>query len=260
MALIDGDNSAIDYRFDNTAYNRLKNHFVQSDPVSNLSNPQEGMIVHDSDDDKVYSYDGAAYDRIHTENQPLNLLVEGSIMAWAGGYMTDGSNGGYTRVLGSDNTVAAVNTLLNSSGLYVCDGSALNLATSTIFNGASRFLPHLTDDRFLMGDTTIGGIGGSSTMAHTHPVGTYAVSSHTHTIDIPGFPTNQTGIPTAPYTSSVGPGAVFDSADDHLHSLNVAQFNSGATVPTLSGSSGAASQAENRPKYLAVFYLLYVFT
>ena len=156
-------------------------------------------------------------------------------------------------MLGSDNTVAAVNTLLNSSGLYVCDGSALNLGTSTIFDGAGRFLPNLTDDRFLMGDTTAGGIGGSSTMAHTHVVGTYAVQNHLHTVD----PANTTStVPTGPFVTAGAGASVATST--HTHDMNITEFNSGSTQPTLSGSSGAASNDENRPVYLSVFYLMFV--
>ena len=112
-------------------------------------------------------------------------VFEGMIAPFMAGYFTDGSNGSYTRVLGTANTIAAVNTLMNPRGWYVCDGAALNLPASTIFNGAGRYLPNLTDDRFLMGDTTCGGIGGANSSAHTHGFGTIAAaneSTHTHSI------------------------------------------------------------------------------
>ena len=100
----------------------------------------------------------------------------GAIIAWIGGYFGDGSNGSYTRVLGSANTVAAANTYLNPLGWYVCDGAALNDSDSPIFKGASRYLPKMTDSRFfaggtIAGDTSIddsgaaGGSVGSSTIA-----------------------------------------------------------------------------------------------
>ena len=112
------------------------------------------------------------------------LVPTGTIVAWIGGYFTDGSNGGYTNVLCS-NTVAAANTVLNPEGWYVCNGAILNLSGSSIWEGAGRYLPNLTDDRFIMGDTTIGGIGGSSTMAHTHTEGSMSTTqegAHTHGI------------------------------------------------------------------------------
>ena len=66
-------------------------------------------------------------------------LPVGSIISWIGGYFGDGSNGSYTRVLGTDNTVAAVNTFIDDYGFKVCDGSAINDSDSPIFNGASRY-------------------------------------------------------------------------------------------------------------------------
>jgi len=104
----------------------------------------------------------------------------GSIMAWIGGYFADGSNGTFTNVLG--NTIADVNTYLNGKGWYVCDGAALNLSTSAIFNGANRYLPNLTDDRFIMGDTVAGGIGGANSSAHTHDISHTHTIAHTHTL------------------------------------------------------------------------------
>lgn len=123
-------------------------------------------------------------------------FYEGMIIAFSGGYMTNGSNGGFTNVLA--NTVADVNALFNPRGFYVMDGSALNLgALSTIYNGANRYLENLTDSRFLMGSNVAGGTGGNNAMAHTHDVdiaafnsvaeaahthgtGSYAVASHAH--------------------------------------------------------------------------------
>jgi len=41
-------------------YNFIKNHARMSDPCTNLSGIQPGMIVSDSDDDKLYHYTGAS--------------------------------------------------------------------------------------------------------------------------------------------------------------------------------------------------------
>jgi len=106
------------------------------------------------------------------------VVPVGIILAWLGGYFTSGANEGYTRVLGTANTIAAVNALLNDDGWYVCDGAALNLAGSPIFDGADRYLPLLTDDRFIMGDTLGGTPGGDNAMAHTHGI---TVNNHTLT-------------------------------------------------------------------------------
>lgn len=124
-----------------------------------------------------------AWDTLVRGDIPSDAQVPaGVIVAWVPGYFGDGSNGSYTAVLAL-NTIAAANAYLNPLGWYVCNGAALNLAASSIFNGATRYLPNLTDDRFIMGDTTVGVLGGSSSSAHTHSIGSYAAadeSSHTH--------------------------------------------------------------------------------
>ena len=125
----------------------------------------------------------------------------GVIMPWVSGYFTAGTNTGHTPILASADTIAAANAYLNAQGYYVCDGSALNIPDSPVWNAAGRYLPNLTDSRFLMGSTAVGSAanGGSNVMAdhkhantnlsvasessHTHAVGTYAntaEASHTH--------------------------------------------------------------------------------
>ncbi len=179
--LLTGADAVVDEILSYQKVNKLKNHYYGAVAPADVT---AGVIWIDSNNDKVYRYDGAAWSQFYTVADPPPVsFPEGSIIAWTGGYYTNGSNGGYTRVLGSANTVAAVNTLLNASGWYVCNGAAINLGTSTIHNGANRYIENLTDDRFLMGDTTAGGTGGSSTMAHTHSgtsLGTGNESSHAH--------------------------------------------------------------------------------
>lgn len=115
----------------------------------------------------------------------------GSIVPFIPGYFGDGSNGSFTYALVSANTIAAVNTLLNSKGWYVCNGAAPNTPKSPIFNASDRYLPNLTDDRFLMGDTVAAGTGGanSSNLAHTHTTGDHALTeaelaTHNHTVSV----------------------------------------------------------------------------
>lgn len=213
-------------------------------------------------------------------------VPEGTIIAWIGGYFTDSSNGGYTRVLGTDNTVAAVNALLNGDGWYVCDGAALNNANSTIFNGANRYLPNLTDDRFIMGDTLAGGTGGSSTMAHTHSVTsnvavathgitqpTFTGASHRHTVNPPS---TVSSTPSQSWLICSDYEDTYMAGEHHTHTVDIAEFNSGyagtgacsrTTDVALSNNhsvtnnavtSGAASDTENRPKFLGCFYIMQV--
>jgi hypothetical protein len=122
------------------------------------------------------------YSKAETPTLPV-----GCIVAFVGGYFTNTANAGFTNVIG--NTALAVNTLLNSSGWYVCNGAAINIPTSSIFNGANRYLPNLSDSRFLMGSTGAGTIGGATSSAHTHTISSCTLSldqipSHTHTVSL----------------------------------------------------------------------------
>jgi hypothetical protein len=86
------------------------------------------------------------------------MVPVGIVIPWIAGYFADGNNGSYTPV-----------SITLQSNYKECDGSALNDPDSPIFNGAGRYLPNLTDDRFLMGNTSAGAIGGdNAAMAHTH--------------------------------------------------------------------------------------------
>jgi len=131
----------------------------------------------------------------------IGAVPVGVILPWVSGYFTAGSNTGHTPVLASADTIAAANAYLNPIGYYVCDGSAVNVTGSPVWNAAGRYIPNLTDSRFLMGSTSVSAAanGGSNVMAdhkhantnlsvvgealHTHAVGTYtntAELSHTH--------------------------------------------------------------------------------
>ncbi len=106
----------------------------------------------------------------------------GSIIPWVGGYFDSTGQENYSRQLGGSDDVAGVNGYINA-WWRVCDGSELNDADSPIFNGATRYLPDLTDSRFLQGSTAIDNastsIGGNNAMAHTHGVTTnVAVGDH----------------------------------------------------------------------------------
>ncbi len=186
--------------------------------------------------------------------QTYGFCPVGSVVAFIPGSFANGSNGTYTFRLGSANTIAAINTLLNTYGWYVCNGAALNLATSPIFNGASRYLPNLTDDRFLMGDTTAGTIGGANTMAHTHTTGSVTLTAaqsglpdHDHYLKAGGASGIYAGLaghtdnPTGRGTFGIIGGAK-NASEAHNH-----------------GTTGAASNTENRPLYMQCFYIMRVF-
>lgn len=213
-------------------------------------------------------------------------VPEGAIIAWSGGYFTDGINGGFTSVLG--NTVAAVNALFNEFGFYVCNGAETNISKSQIFNDSGRYLPNLTDSRFLMGSTGAGSIGGSGTMPHTHSV-TSNVAVAAHVITQPDFTIPSHSHPLASF-GSVGSMAVGVrignfGADEGLvypaagggtltqrkyftdvsgggggctRTVDVALTNNHA-VTNNAVASGAASNDSCLPTYLTCFYLIKVF-
>lgn len=193
----------------------------------------------------------------------------GSIVAWIGGHFGDGSNSTFSNILG--NTVANVNTLLNGSGWYVCDGAALNLPASSIFNGANRYLPNLTDERFLQGNTTAGGIGGSNVMIdHTH---TFSLTmAHTHSISHTHDAASSAADRLALFSGSQGTGSPTTTGSNILTggtTAGIAFATSGsstsssgnASTGTVSGSVGSGSAASStniRPKYLSCFYIMRV--
>lgn len=72
MALIDGDDFVSGDLVSIEEENRIKNHWRQADPVANLGNPQPGMIVSDSDDEKLYHRHAASYAEIVQGDVPLS--------------------------------------------------------------------------------------------------------------------------------------------------------------------------------------------
>lgn len=225
-------------------------------------------------DDGTADTDGATVGQLNSAiaGVSTDTLPAGIITPWLGGYFTDGSNAGFTSVLG--NTVATANSYLNPKGWYVCNGATLNDSNSTIFNGANRYLPNLSDDRFIQGSTIGGGSGGSSTSDHTHTL------SHTHTVDIGAFSSGVTAADLAPHSHSLGNGIagisgsggpfrsayggvlpgelhteVAGSGGGHTHTIDPpAATSSGASTSTTS----AASATENRPKFLSCLYIMKV--
>ncbi len=250
MSLEQGSNAILNQKFAYQAYNRLKNHFIKA---TNPGDLQNGMIWFDS---ATQTWFGKRTAGLFDFTLVPSIFPEGMIIPWSGGYFTDGANGGYTRVLGATNDAAGINALLNAQGWYVCNGAALNIPESTIYNGAGRYLPNLTDDRFLMGDNLVGVIGGSNSSAHTHVVGslvnaaetahthgigsfvnaaeaththgsgsygTDSIGNHTHSIDPPNTTTSQASAGNV--NSGEYPHTV--TLASHTHDVDIAAFNSG---------------------------------
>ncbi|HRZ18522.1 MAG TPA: hypothetical protein P5136_00455, partial [Methanofastidiosum sp.] len=108
----------------------------------------------------------------------------GSVVAYLPGYFINGSNSTYNAV-----------AMTLPTGWKVCDGSAVNDAESPIWVGAGRYLPNLTDSRFLMGSSSRGSIGGatSNTLSVSH------IPQHSHTINH-DHPSTTSGTESANHT------------------------------------------------------------
>ena len=187
-------------------------------------------------------------------NEFLVMVPVGTILPYIPGAFISSANAGYTYKLGGANTVAAINTLLNPYGWYVCNGAGLSDATSPIFYGSGWYLPNLTDDRFLMGDTVAGGTGGSNTLTtsdHTHTTGDHTLTinempSHAHSYSYAGDFNNSAWVGTsgnAWWTLTSSTTGYTGGGQSHNH---------GST-----GSAGGQS-LENRPAYLSCFYIMRV--
>lgn len=213
---------------------------------------------------------------------PAAGVPVGAIIAWCGGYFSNGSNGSITSVLG--NTITAANSYLNASGWYVCDGAALNDADSAIFNGVGRYLPNLTDSRFIMGSTSCGTVGGNSSSTHTHTLSHTHTLAHTHSVDIASFTSGSHSLTIAEMPAhthtfkarglgSSGTGIWYDdvydgtltsnsagSGDGHTHSINPPSTTSGVASAANTGAASTitTSATENRPQFLSCLYIMKV--
>ena len=161
-------------------------------------------------------------------------IPEGVIVAQIPGYFGNGSNGSYVAV-----------SIPLISKWKECNGAALNDPLSIIFNGAGRYLPNLTDDRFLMGNTVVGEIGGSSTVDHTHNQGSLVAhitliegndSIYSKEVSCTEWEANFVSLTTN----------ITSSTSDRVTGADVV------------GSTGPSTNTENRPKYLACKYIIKV--
>lgn len=143
----------------------------------------------------------------------------GAIVSFLPGTFSNSSNGTFTVRLGATNDADSVNTWLLANGYdhwRVCDGKAYNIAGSPLYGGSNRFTPNITDDRFLMGSTTAGDLGGSNTRSHAHTISTELSSinlTHTHTItsDI---------IPHSSVSFAVDNNAAFNTGTSNVSSVS----------------------------------------
>ena len=149
------------------------------------------------------------------------MVPVGAITAYNPGYYTATGNVSFTTVGPAGNTVAQVNTFLNASGWYVCDGTAVNNAASPIWNAAGRFLPKLDDSRFLQGSTTAGTVAGVASVTLT--------SANIPTLTSSGTVTSS--------GSTVANNTLAQSAD-HTHSASGLNYPGSAVAGTVGGTDG----------------------
>lgn len=158
------------------------------------------------------------------------MVPPGSIIAWAGGYF-NAAGDTYTDVLG--NTVGNVNAYVTAYGFKVCDGSTFTDVESPIFDIAGRYLPNLTDNRFLSGTNVISEVlNGSKGGASSFTITSSNLPTHTHGFGTLSAASNGTGLDSHTHNTTITTGG---QSATHAHTYNTRQ----ATVTTQSGSGAS---------------------
>jgi len=191
----------------------------------------------------------------------------GSITSWLPGYFGNGNNEGYIAV-----------ALSLPANWKVCDGSLFNDPDSPIFNGANRYLPNLTDSRFIMGSTVAasGAIGGNAgnqvtlsitnlpshahTMAHSHSFSGSTgqeseAHSHVGTGNSGAYGQAAGQAPNGGYANASASSAGYTSPNlsNHIHSFS---GTTGAASVAETGLTGSGSGFSILPKYLTAVYIM----
>lgn len=208
----------------------------------------------------------------------------GSIVAIARGYFTNTANAGFTPVGYTGNNTTEFKTWLadNHPNFELCDGSALNDPESPIWNDANRYLPKLTDDRFISGSTSAGSSGGTSNIqlsntqlpSHNHNINEASSTSeaHRHNMNSGGdhhthrFKQNATASNIFWYIASWGHANVITHNNpdmgssqnnnlSHNHSA-VGGGKHGHNNTGGLGSAGGNSSFSNTPVYLNAYYIV----
>lgn len=197
----------------------------------------------------------------------------GTIVAYIGGYFASSGNWSFTSVTG--NTVAAVNNALNSSGWFVCNGVTCNQSANgaTIYNTSERYLPDLTDSRFIQGYTSVGTTGGSnsgsaSVSNHSHYISTGTLTSSSTTLSTSQIPSHHHG--ASGQTMFIGDGvpgnAGITIGSDGYYRRPVVSTGGGGSHSHTTSYSGYTSSTgsdsiswDNRPTFLNALYIIRVF-
>ena len=118
---------------------------------------------------QIYADSGNSWLLKRREKKTLETIRDegvpvGTTVAYNSGCFGDGSNGTFDPTLGHIGILA----LQLADSWRICNGDETYDPESPIFNASGRFIENLTDDRFLMGDTVPGGIGGDNSDSHVH--------------------------------------------------------------------------------------------
>lgn len=151
---------------------------------------------------------GVRVDFSQLAHKILSQFPIGSITPFMAGYFTANDNTGFTMPADPSyitvNSIAAVNSYIRPKGFIICDGTAFEDKDSPIYNGAGRYCPDITDDRFLMGSVILGVAAGDNILRnhrHNYSFGTVDVSlpsftpdAHNHWVDISSGDSKHAGL------------------------------------------------------------------
>jgi hypothetical protein len=176
--------------------------------------------------------------------------------------------------------------VVDAQGWMYCDGSAIPAG-----NTVSGTTPNLTDDRFLMGDTSAGTTSGANTInllhshtvnSHTHtgPSHTHSIAQHSHTLTAGAHIqksgndlqmettsglsswTSNTEVDAVSTTNSPASWTTGMKVTGTANTAGATATGSAGTGATGSSSPGTSNQLsaaqDNRPKYFTCQYIIKV--
>ena len=189
--------------------------------ITNTDNATDGRVVLEVEDGSINVQDGKIKEYGH------DLLPQGAIIMWSGNTAPDGwalcDGGSHPKEDGSGNV-----TVPNLKGRFIVGYDPSNADYNTI-----------------------GNLGGSKIMSHTHGVNppnrtTTVDGAHTHSGTTAGNSGSGNGNQTSGASAEQNHTHTFttDSDGNHTHNLNIPNF-----------TSAAASNTENRPPYYALAFI-----
>lgn len=170
------------------------------------------------------------------------------------------------------------NYLVPSGAIIMWSGAIVNIPTGWYLCNGSNGTPDLRN-KFIVGagDTyAVGATGGEATHAlteaelgthdhtitHTHQVNPPATNSatdgaHVHNLNVAsGSGTSGWYPQQANKDPSSETGKVLNTNSAHYHSVDIAEFTSGASSAANTGNAGNGTAHENRPPYYALAYIM----